>query len=443
MLYRFINYKIPALAPSLTFTQQLIPKVGSNLITDWTDTDMVGYSDHGSNRVTFNHSGANYGHCYSNQFAVTKGKLYCLILKTGTIAGAGIADLTTWAAVVPYYLSTVSMPGLGRYILFGVSDFATCTLVIQCKSGVTTTWTSVDVELYELDPCDWYVPYDIMWAEVWEDATGVISVNYDGTIMENKTGNILFKAPGLTSAEFIADYILEHSLQHFLNPDTYLNPEFPKSQIVNKNVPSGQGSYNVWIGVLERNVINVQGAAYYYNSAKNYLNSDIISEAPSYHPIMALAIGNTAFSTTRHYAYISLYSTIAVSADHHSVLNLKTYPRLIELMWLNQYGGFTSLCLSDSITERHISERTDYEIPSDTYIKRRVAKAKKYWLVEAESAVLNPATPDGIADLILSEYVLYSKEAGVWKEVYIRDKEILLADNGNINKIRITFEYAD
>jgi hypothetical protein len=57
--------------------------------------------------------------------------------------------------------------------------------------------------------------------------------------------------------------------------------------------------------------------------------------------------------------------------------------------------------------------------------------------------VLNPATPDGIADLILSEYVLYSKEAGVWKEVYIRDKEILLADNGNINKIRITFEYAD
>jgi hypothetical protein len=198
------------------------------------------------------------------------------------------------------------------------------------------------------------------------------------------------------------------------------------------------------MGVLGLNVISIQGVAYYYDSSGAYVNVDTIALATSYHPIMALAIGNTAFSTTRHYAYIRLDMAVGTgSANHYSVLNLKTYPRLIELMWLNQYGGFTSLCLSDGIRESLVGERTEYEVPSDVYIKRRVAKAKKYWLVECESAVLDPRTPDAIADLVLSEYVLYSKVAGTWKEVYIRDKEVLLADNGNINKIRIAFEYAD
>jgi len=454
LLYRFINYKIPALAPSLTFTQQLIPKAGSNFITDWTNdgtAPMDGYVDQGNNFLFFQHASGNYGQVNSNNFSVTKGKMYCLFLIGGVIINTNtqVDQVGNGLDVYqPYKLSMATLPAQGRYIIFA-AETGTAHLVFGAHDVVSWTgFPSVAVELYELNDCDWYLPYTIVWSEVYETAAGVTTVVDSDDCMKGKSGQCLFKAPGLTEAEFAASFILGDNTKRFLNAYTYLDPNFSKSQIINKNPPSTQGSYNIWIGVLPKNIFSVQGFAAYTNASGVYVNQQTIAAAVSYHPIMALAIGNSDYTTTRHYAYIRLQSddtapVTVLSIDHNSNLNLKTYPRLIELMWLNQYGGFTSLCLSDGLKENLISERTDYEVPSDVYIKRRVAKAKKYWLVECETAILNPKAPDGLADLILSEYVLYSKETGVFKEVFIRDREILLADNGNINKIRIAFEYAD
>lgn len=446
MLYKFINYKTPALAPSGVFAQQLMPKTGANLITDWTNDavhPLDGYTDQGDNSLLFIHHVGSYGDAHSNNFSVTKGKMYCLILKTGTInntpgicnqAGAGEGTF------LPDKLSMSVLPTLGRYILFALETGTTC-----LRFAVTTGWCewtpAVFVELYELADCDWYLPYNVVWSEVYETALGVTTVSVGTTCLNKKTGQMLFKSPGITT---FTDYICDGSAKKFLNPPLYLYPGTELSQRIMKMPPSGQSSHVVWIAVLPVAVTDVYATASYYAETGGYVDADNLVSAPSYQPIMALSLGNVAFTTTRFRARIKLMTTgSSIKSEYHEVYLInKVYPRLIELIWLNQYGGFTTLCLSDYLRETFVTDRTDYEVPSYQYVKRRASNVRKYWLVECEGQIFDVRAMDGI-DLVASEYVMYSKVAGVFKEVYVREKDTVIIDNELINKLRTSFEYAD
>lgn len=446
MLYKFINYKTPALAPSGVFAQQLIPKVGSNLITDWTNdgtTPVTNYWDQGNNNLKFYHHSTDYGQVDSNNFSVTKGKMYCLLLKSGSISNiVQPADQVGVGLDIykPDKLTLATLFECGRYILFAIETGTTC-LRFGAHDGVDWYPTAVVVELYELADCDWYLPYQIVWAEVYETAAGVTTVIISNDCLRGKTGQQLFKAPAISTFD---DYLCDSNIKKFLNPSLYLYPGMEKSQMIIKTPPSGQGSYAVWMVILKRDKVDlINGYAVYNDEGGVYVNTDTITGATSYQPIMALLIGNAAFTMTRFCATIYLRTNVTqISAIHYVYLNKKIYPRIIELMWLNQYGGFTTVCLSESLKETLLTERTDYQVPSDKYIKRRVSGVRECWLVECEGQILDPRAMDDI-DLILSEYVLYSKVAGTFKEVYIREKETLIINNELINKLQISFEYAD
>jgi hypothetical protein len=403
---------------------------------------MGGYVDKGNNYLNFGHSGPGYGQVNSNNFSITKGKMYCLILKNGAIANmmTEVDQVGTGLDVyLPDKLTLATLPELGRYIIFAL-ETGTTHLVFGAHDDVV--WDPmVGVELYELADCDWYLPYQTVWSEVYETAAGVTTVIISNDCLRGKTGQQLFKAPGITT---FTDYICDGSAKKFLNPPLYLYPGTELSQRIVKTPPSGQSSHVVWIAVLPIVVTDVYATALYYAETGGYVDADNLASAPSYQPIMALSLGNVAFTTTRFRARIKLMTTGAsIKSEYHEVYLInKVYPRLIELIWLNQYGGFTTLCLSDYLRETFVTERTDYEVPSDQYVKRRASNVRKYWLVECEGQIFDTRAMDGI-DLVASEYVMYSKVAGVFKEVYVREKDTVLVDNELINKLRTSFEYAD
>jgi hypothetical protein len=446
MLYKFINYKTPALSLANTLSQQLIPKSGSNLITDWTNDGVHpinGYVDQGDNSLKFINNASGYSDAHSNNFSVTKGKMYCLILKTGTItntieqcnqAGAGEGTYK------PDKLSMAALPELGRYILFALETGTTC---LRFGMNSWCEWNpAVFVELYLLDDCDWYLPYQTVWSEVYETAAGVTTVVEGTACLKEKTGQQLFKAPGIST---FTDYICDNTTHKFLNPSMYLYPSVALSQRIIKTPPTGQESYSIWIAVLDRSVWeNMNGYATYYDEGGGAVSTGTITPASSYQPIMALKIGNAAFTTTIFSARIYLKAdTSRVSTYHYVYAITKKYERLIELIWLNQYGGFTSLCLSDSIREAFVTEKSESQTPSDKYIKRRLSKARNYWRIECEGSIDDPSAMDGIADIYISEYVMYSKVAGTGLEVFIPDKELLLHNNESLNRVALSFEYAD
>lgn len=422
-------------------------KTGSNLITGWTNYlgAFTTWSSAGPIIITASKVGAG-GVASSNNIAVTKGKIYVVIMRSGTVTatnnlqevvtglGCNVIGLTASVTEFKYYIQ----PRATGNINIGISHTAG-------TGGVTGSF-----EMYELNTCDWWQPYYMKFQEKWEDASGVTQ---SGTATTDTYLLNYFDSPSLTSTEF-QDYLMTGSTSKFLakrafenkNPTgIYSGTNYQNSLMVCNNPPSGQSLSHFIPFILPSTVNNVKADINCYNEAGTSLgvSANPVATQYIYHPIAVLFISNLANYYSAAYRFratttLQKNGSGQISEELHTILDTRSFHPFVPLVWRNDKGGFSTKVFANELKVTRRVKREQYKDSTNlkrTHFSEKVNACQVVGFMTSSKDQLAY-----LADIVDAPDAYRYTSTGVFTPINIVTESVPIEDMGIIPQT-IEFEY--
>lgn len=412
-------FTTPALDPSNNVDIVSGGKVGSNLITGWTNnahpTDFATFTTSGNGWTSVISELTGTATCYTNSIAVTTGKTYVLLFfSTSTVPLASSVQVKTTPA-------NGNVLGWADTQLRGYFQART-TGNIELEFTVITTGTAANFAgtwgMYELDTCDWWCPYYVVFTEKYEDAAGATQTGASST--ETQLG--LFFKSNVTS---LNSYLMAGATDKFLKSDGYNLSTNARSYSLFKTLPSGMRTSAFNAAIIYRSTAEIKYRLTPYN-ASGVAQADVDGSFEDvYSPIVVIQCNEGIFGTyPRGDIKIMNRAGTSISEVLQFDQNVVCFPNLLHLIWRSKVGGFSEYTFPYNIGKIYDVEKEYYKdsnkkdkiIPTSIIDKNTITALTALGVTEKQL--------EYIQDIIYSNQCYWHQSTTVLTPVTVRSEAI-------------------
>ena len=451
ILKTYINFTTPALPNSVDVALNEGGKVGNNLITSISnflpafDTFTSAANAVSVASCTTSHS-ASYN---SNQISVTAGKTYVIMIRGANITGSNlvVGEYTSYGMELLNVSIAIGETEKRLYVQFKTSG---ANMQLNFSRTASIGVATASFYMFELAPCDWYVPYCIKAVEKWEDASGVTqtdTVNYNSLLF-------MFFESSLPEASFVNYYVPGGVTNKWLNNTANEN----KSNITKY---FGQ-NYENSVKTYSNRVSGTKSECYITSNCGSYINS-ISIKVDLYNADGTFALTKVALADTLFYApifiisfddlivknigtyypyglvYINVNNTASRINEYIPVLNDTTFIKNhVSLVWKNNIGGLSSKVLYTNRSSEISTYTEKYKTSSNL---SKVFYSEKVKSINVQGlTTFNDGELDFMTDIMESDMVYINTAQDVFTPINILNTS-MQSETIEESFIEIDFEY--
>lgn len=428
-------------------------KTGSNLITTLNNyaTSFSTFSATGNVLNSALTATAVTGTIQTNAIAVTKGKIYVLVATGITPTGTPTLSIGETSGIGVNLYSGISTANAVFRVLLQPRTSGNISISIQKTAQIggigTTTFT-----MYEMNPCNWYVPYYIKFTEKWEDESGVTQT---GSSTTDTLLRFFFDMPNV-SQDVIAYYILGTSTDKFMmnsageNSDgttKYLSTNFDRSINVYENKP-GTTKVNHFIPFIVDTYTCRLRINYELFSESGSLLSSLTSGSyiTYYSPILILKLNKSInyYLPLTYYSFRSMpyiqreLSDAQISEKIPVIIDTRYFQELYSIVWKNDKGGWSTAVFTSYREQDRKSDRV--QMKNSTGLSKTLSSTNRN-VVNLKKKISGSETQlSYLADILDSKQVFWHRGAGDFVPINIT-KDTIVMKSSNLEYPEIDFEY--
>ncbi len=445
--------------------------LASNKITSWTNDGVYPFGTFTTSGDAISSaiktSSANPAIARSNYINFVQGKLYVLAWDSGTctvMTDAVTLQLSDAASKTTIIKFPTDPCHNKYYIVFkaAITDDSDTSiqLELRCNANKAVNFSAAHLSLYPLTDVDWYVPYVIKFVEKYENASGITQT---GATLDLTTSlYFYFKS----NAGVFTDFQIGSGTSKFLvSPDAgiitadsatitvddttitadgYSGSTRSINHPIPKTIPSGKVS--LYYGIIVPKKLSCAIVTKNYNAAFVLQSTVPATYEWNWHPIFFVHLDQTAVVTYPIIGILIRYWSLAgggVGVDASEEIFVTSmsiaYPQIINLIWKNSIGGYSSFQFYSGIEKGVKTERSYYKNADS---KNRILNINPSNYILASSKLhLTTALMEYVSDILLSDQVFWQRGTGDLVEVCIRTESGSTERNDEIMQWSIEFEY--